>query len=79
MWPFSKPKVTVYRRKYVDWDKVTSVEDIVSIFKNLKMTSELALGESLWDDPRYKHLLGTRITKLTYVDGRLEKTEEAND
>lgn len=78
IWPF-KPRVTVYRRRYLDWDKVNTVEDLVNVLQNLKVFSELALTESLWDDPRFKHLLGTRITKLTYVNGCLEKTEEEDE
>ena len=57
MWPFSKPKVTVYRTKTIDWSKVTTVEQVVAILQGLKLTQDITVGEKLWDDPVIKDIL----------------------
>ena len=75
MWPF-RTKVTVYRQKTIDWNKVKTVKDLVSILKEYSLTKNLAVAEHLWDDPRFKNFLGDSITKLTYHDGVLYKKEE---
>lgn len=76
MWPFRKPKVTIYRTKKINWSKVTTVKQIVAILQGLKLTQDITVGEQLWNDPTIKEILGDRITKRIYVDGCFEKEEE---
>lgn len=76
MWPFSKPTVTVYRTKKVDWDKVDNLEQVIAILKGLRITQDIKVAEELWNDPVIEDILGDRITKRIYVDGCFEKEEE---
>lgn len=69
MWPFKKPVVDVTRSKNLDWSKVKTVEDLVSILSHTGAFRNMKVDESLWSDPHYAKFTGTKITEVTYVNG----------
>ena len=79
MWPFKQKKIEHYRYKLIDWDKVTTVEDIVTILRNMKLTSSAQVPECDWEDPRFVKFLDTKITTKTYEDGFLVDVKESSN
>lgn len=69
MWnPFKKEKrePIVYRTKTLDWDKVTTLEEVITVLRNLGVSKNVRVDEAYWNDPTVKHLLGSVITETTY-------------
>lgn len=79
MWPFKKKKIEVVRRKYIDWSKVKTTDDLVLILSGLNLLQNVKVDECFWDDPKWKNLLGTTVVETTYVDGLWYSQTEVKD
>lgn len=68
MWnPFKKPKETKFEYKIVDWNKVTTVEDVVYILKNIGITHRVRVGKVEWENPIWSKLLGDKVYTQTWT------------
>lgn len=67
MWLFGKPKETKFEYKLVDWNKVTTVEDVVNILKNIGITHRVRVGKVEWEDPTWSRLLGDKVYTQTWT------------
>ena len=54
---FKKKPKPVARIKYIDWDRVKTVEDMVAIFSQLAITKNIKVPEQGWRDHGVDHLL----------------------
>ena len=67
MWgPFKRAKPVTYRTKSIDWDRVTTLEEVILILSKLGVSSNIRVDEEHWNDSNVKHLLGPVITETTY-------------
>ena len=79
MWTlFKKKKVEVIRRKYIDWSKVKTTDDLILILSGLNLLQNVKVDESFWEDPKWKNLLGTTVVETTYVDGLWQSQTEVD-
>ena len=67
------PEETKFEYRVIDWDKVTTVEDVVNILSNIGLTRRVKVGKVEWEDPKWARLLGDKVytetwTKYGYVD-----------
>ena len=60
------------RFRYVDWDKVKTVEDIVSILKVMP-TARIRAMESAWEQEGVAQFLGSEVWVITDHGAELEK------
>lgn len=68
MWnPFKKPVETKFEYKIVDWNKVTTVEDVVHILKNIGITHRVRVGKVEWKNPVWAKLLDDKIYTQTWT------------
>jgi hypothetical protein len=78
MWPF-KNKVEVYRFKYLDWDKVKTTEDLISVLRGANFLRDIQVSETYWDKPGFKNLIGNRVVEKTFVNNRLDNIREYDE
>ena len=76
MWPFKNKHIVQKRYKEVDWGMVTTVEDVVTILRNMGLTRSVKVPECDWDDPRFSKFLDTKIITKIYEDGFLVDVKE---
>ncbi len=76
MWPFNKKQIEHCRYKPVDWDKVTTVEDVVTLLRNMGLTRSARVPECDWEDPRFVKFLSNKIITRTYQNGFLIDIKE---
>jgi len=69
---FKKKPKPVNRIRYIDWDKVKTVEDMVAIFSQIGLTIQIKVSEQGWRDHGVDHLL----TDKTYNDANGTWEEE---
>ena len=68
MWnPFKKPEETKFEYRIVDWNKVTTVEDVVHILKNLTLTHRVRVGKVEWENPIWAKLLDDKVYTQTWT------------
>jgi hypothetical protein len=57
MWPFKPKEQKVERYRLIDWAKVKTTEDIITVLKNVSFTNEIRVPDRCWKDTEYTHLL----------------------
>ena len=76
MWPFKMKKIEVERYRFIDWSKVTTLQEVIDILSHTHHVSNLQIPEKEWK--KYEHILNPSIRKRTYVNGFFERDEEDN-
>jgi hypothetical protein len=65
MWNlFKKEPKPVRLAKYIDWNKVKTVKDMVAVFSQLGITIQIKVNEEAWHGHGIDHLLSDK----TYVN-----------
>jgi hypothetical protein len=73
MWNlFKKKEKTINRVKYIDWNKVKTVKDMVAIFSQIGLTIQIKVSEQWWTNHGIDHLLSDK----TYNDANGTWEEE---
>ena len=68
MWnPFKKPKEEKFEYRIVDWNKVTTVDEVVHILKNLTLTHRVRVGKVEWENPIWAKLLDDKVYTQTWT------------
>ena len=62
-----KPEETKFEYRVIDWSKVTTVEDVVNILSNIRLTHRVKVGKIEWEDPKWSRLLGDKIYTETWT------------
>lgn len=64
---FRESVETKFEYKIVDWNKVTTVEDVVNILKNIRITHRVRVGKIEWDNPIWSKLLDDKVYTRTWT------------